>query len=498
MKEFQLKFITDKYVIRTLKILAALQDGEVIPLKELADIVKASDRTLLSDFHKLKNYFSHSINLTSTHTGYSLKIICKKDFVEKKRTLLAYEPLFKILESIFYNELHSITTWGDRLHTTVSTLTKQIARVQPILDDYNLKIEKNPVNFKGNEINIRQFFHDFYYESDITPHTVFPSVAAQEIALNIKREHFFDTYTYISFTEFSYIIFIALQRFSSGKTVQNTNPELLFLEDYVTDHLAKGDFKKIRTLIYNTFNIELTLKESTYLYIQLITRRSTTSRDAEIIFITRFNKWSGTHVLTSEFLSMLNISENTKKYSRVFFESFFTNIQLKHLYAPILNQNLSDVTNFVIDKYSEYFNLSRKFLKKNFEKQLSLSKKQVDDISADLALYTSTLKSTYWGKKTNIAFLFEGNRFISEQIRANTGKYLGSFHNVFFPDVTELSDLYFYHNNINLVVTNYSEYITELDVDTEIILFESIPTSNDWTRLLKKLSPSEEIEFKIF
>ncbi len=45
---------------------------------------------------------------------------------------------------------------------------------------YRLEIQTNPICFR-EEINIRKFFHDFYYESEITAHTIFPPIAIQNI-----------------------------------------------------------------------------------------------------------------------------------------------------------------------------------------------------------------------------------------------------------------------------------------------------------------------------
>lgn len=188
LKEAQLKFISNKQVIRTLRILSLLQSQSHITLKELSYATEFSDRTILTDIYRIKDHFDQTIHLEATPIGYVFEIRSIEEYGEKKRILLENEPLFKIIESIFFNECQSIDKWSDQLFTTTSTLHRLLKKILPILNNYEISLSTRPVDFIGKEINIRQFFHDFYYESDITPHTVFPSLAIQEITSILKKK----------------------------------------------------------------------------------------------------------------------------------------------------------------------------------------------------------------------------------------------------------------------------------------------------------------------
>ena len=59
--------------------------------------------------------------------------------------------------------------------------------VENELARYRLTLSLKKVDFIGKEIDIRSFFHDFYYESEITPHTVLPSIAIQSIAFALQK-----------------------------------------------------------------------------------------------------------------------------------------------------------------------------------------------------------------------------------------------------------------------------------------------------------------------
>lgn len=491
MKEFQLRFITNKQTIRSLKILSALQSNSDLSLKELAKITDSSDRTTLTDIQRIKDYFSTSIILEAKqYSGYTFKIFSYENFNNKKRALLNEEPLFRIIESIFFNECLTLDDWSDALYTTVSTLKKQLATAQKFLAHYEISFSKTPVDFLGDEINIRQFFHDFYYESDITPHTIFPSLAIQEISSTLRKENFYTDYSYISFTDFNYIVFVTIQRFTTGHEIKDLKPEAMFLKDYFLAHMKTVDLSKVRSLINDYFHIQLSELESIYLYTQLITRRSLLSFSAEKIFVDRFNLWDETKNITLDYIKFISVPVEEFERSSVFFESFFVAFKIKYLFAPVLIQNLPDVTKYVEKILPKQFTLTREFISDQLSETHKLTNKQINDISADLVMYTDSIRNFYWKKNRNIAILLEGNRFVTENIRSIFQRYLDSHYPLHFPDVTQLSIEYLKENKIDLIITNYSEYAINLDYGIDIILFEMIPTIKDWERLFEILIPS--------
>ena len=59
---------------------------------------------------------------------------------------------------------------------------------------------------------------------------------------------------------------------------------------------------------------------------------------------------------------------------------------------------------------------------------------------------------------------------------------------MYYPDSNELSHEYLKEKNIELLITNYSEYATEYLLDVESILLKPIPDASDWNRLLNKIN----------
>jgi len=81
------------------------------------------------------------------------------------------------------------------------------------------------VNIVGEEADIRNFFCTFFYETDSTPHTVFPPAAVQQAVTEIGRMFDKNSYHTVSFSQYTYLLYISLERFMQGKTVQ-INAEL--------------------------------------------------------------------------------------------------------------------------------------------------------------------------------------------------------------------------------------------------------------------------------
>lgn len=490
MKEFQLRFIINKHTVRSLKILSFLQRAPFLTLNDLADITSSSDRTTLTDIQKIREYFSTTINLKSTNFGYNLEILSTEEYIEKKRALLDEEPLFKILESIFFNDCLSLNEWSELLYTTESTLNKQLSSIQGILSEYQIVLSRAPINFIGSEINIRQFFHDFYYESDITPHTVLPSITIQDVSSTLIQNTFFKEYSYITYTEFNYIMFITLQRLATGNQIKEFNLSSKFKKDNLLVIKEKAALSLVKKMVAEYYEVHLPEAEVLYLYTQLVTRRSLLSVSSEKKFIQSFNICNHSKRNAMAYCKKISVPSGELERSAIFFESFFLSIKIKQLLAPVLNQNLSDITKYVQRLFPDQYNIAHEFMSSSLFKDFNLSNRNVRDISADLVLYSDSLRNTYWKTNRNIAILLEGNRYLTENIRSIAQRYLGKHYSLYFPDVTKISRDYFSDNQINLIVTNYSEYLTNLTYDIDILLFEMIPTKKDWNTLFQILSPS--------
>lgn len=487
MNQFQLHFVTDKQLIRIIKILDQFQLGKVRSAAELSEFTGASHRTILSDIKEIKDYFKASIVLDSSNLGYTFRIKNKQKYIEQKRYLSKNEPLFRIIESIFFSEVYSLDQWSEKLHSTSASLARYIDRIKPILTKYQLYMSTKQVDLIGEELNKRQFFHDFFYESDITSHSVIPSIEAQEIAISLTKEHFFQEYVKTSFFDFNYVIFITLERFKKGNFITEFSKDKAFMKHALIKHMKTVNLVHVREMIMKFYNVELTDEERTYIYLLLISRRSISSVSSEKLFIDRFNNWPDTINLADKFIDLFEISFDKKRDSRILFQSFFVNLFLKHTISPVLTQNLSTVSYHANETFPILYETCLEFIDQEVSPILKLTLEQVHDISADLALYTDAINNKYWFRKRNILILLEGNQFIVESIQTRISKYFENHHKLFFPDITDLDNLYFKNMHYDIVITNYIEFVEQFAIEIPYILFEPIPTTSNWKDLFKLL-----------
>ncbi|MDY4306913.1 hypothetical protein SNF32_04465 [Enterococcus mundtii] len=75
---------------------------------------------------------------------------------------------------------------------------------------------------------------------------------------------------------------------------------------------------------------------------------------------------------------------------------------------------------------------------------------------------------------------FEGNEYISQHLEALVRKYLGGFQNIYFLRPNELCASYIENHEINLLVTNYNEYLTFSSLGLECLLLKTVPDASDW------------------
>ena len=108
MKDFQLRFITNKETIRWLKILNAFERSANQSTKELALLTASSSRTIVADITEIRERFADTFYIEATPFGYNTFKPNAVAYLERKRALLTDEPLFKMIEGIFYHEIKSL------------------------------------------------------------------------------------------------------------------------------------------------------------------------------------------------------------------------------------------------------------------------------------------------------------------------------------------------------------------------------------------------------
>lgn len=201
-------------------------------------------------------------------------------------------------------------------------------------------------------------------------------------------------------------------------------------------------------------------------------------------FCSKLGKDSQILQLTQRYLKEVVIPPYALEYSTVLVQSFFATILLKNKLSPVLNKVIPDLISFVKKHFPEEMAQNTAFLQKQFKQLKCLSLDTIVDISAVFTIHMDCMKELYWGKPKKIAFLLEGNQFISQRIQVTARKYLGSYQKLFFPNVLDINPGYFEANQFDIIVTNYNEHMSNFSCSGVYLLFNKIPNSTDWRRLM--------------
>lgn len=223
MVAFQHQFITNRTTRRWLMILDGFSRKQIRTSKEIADSTNTSIRTIISDMNELKEYFDSSLLVTVTKEGYYLKIVDNFNFSKKKRELFQSEPLFNIIESLLRDEEHTIDYWLSIFPISQSSFYRILKKLEDLLKEFDLKLIFTPVKIEGEEAVIRKFFHTFYYETETTPHTIFPDIQVQNIVIDFFQQIKGVATNNATFWTVSYWLYISLERFQINKTVKVSN-----------------------------------------------------------------------------------------------------------------------------------------------------------------------------------------------------------------------------------------------------------------------------------
>lgn len=222
MKKFQLNFITNKSTVRWFKILNEFEKNTESTASSLAKITNSTRRTIGTDVQEIREFSGNTILLETTRQGYAFKSLNFR----KKAILLSSEPLFVLTERLFQEETHSVEEWADIFHLSITTTQNYFKKMQTQLAHFNLTLSFHPVRMQGNEMDIRNFYFSFFYESDITPYTVFPTVAIQQAVNEMGQLFNKDNYHFSSFTLTTYLLLISIERYL--RVIESKSPKIFF------------------------------------------------------------------------------------------------------------------------------------------------------------------------------------------------------------------------------------------------------------------------------
>lgn len=493
MENLQLKFLTNKQTIRWLSILDILERSRTCSAKEMSEHTHISTRTLIKEIKNIREFFNDTIELTTSNTGYTFKELNYSKYNALKRQLVSEDPLFIVINSILIGELRTVEDWAFQFHLSESTMKRHVLSVVTILDEYGLEISLTPLDLIGPEVNIRKFFKDFYYEVDLTPHTLLPFEEIQEMVFLLEKELQTALETNISPADFRYFTYIMIQRSRSGNPMPEIDASFLYTEK------EREFLSSIKMKIFMNYTYEVSDNELNILYIYMMAQRKITEPVSESEYCHKFKIKLDTSMLLRKFLENYDeqlYAQTITTEALVFLESFIVSITWLHKIGEIMNKTSSNVIKFCKKRFSNEYTYTLLFLEKN-HREIGIGQTYLKDIAVNLVLTVEAIRDTYVRNPRKIAFVLEGSFYIRRMVEAKAFRYLRGYHQIFFPTIEELTREYFEINEIDLFVTNQEEYITELVKDIDFVVFKAIPDSIDWNHFLSRINPKITKDFSI-
>lgn len=485
MRNFQIDFISNKTTARFFKILNFMEYTKVFTLKDIAEKNRMSERTIANDIRYLKDFFKDSIQLISGNSGYIFKQNNITLYRLRKQELLDNECLFEIIRDIFNGNLKEIDDLAHKYHYSESGFRRLLNKCTITLNSYGLNWKSNPLTIEGDEVNIRKFFKDFYYEGIEMPYAVVPDKDLTEMIIKKASENVgkYEWGSGTTPTSFLYSLHITIKRVEQGQFVDLPAK----LKDIV---YQRKDFPFLWSLscdIEKIFQVSIPKSEFAWIYLINICKRTHNRLDLELDFYETFNLWPEIQEFVDKFFKKLRINDKEEKEVSSYIGSFLISQKVKDSIAPVLNKESRDLIEMVINYNENGFLENLEFIEKNIN-IYPVSKTYIKDICAALTLYLDLIFDTHIGKK-NIFFLLEGNHFIRQFIEKKAMILFGSKHKLTFLPIHSLSSEVLNSESVDLVVTNYSHYLSEY-VAKEYILTKFIPDDDDWILIKNNVSPN--------
>lgn len=163
---------------------------------------------------------------------------------------------------------------------------------------------------------------------------------------------------------------------------------------------------------------------------------------------------------------------------------------MKYQLSPILLQNLADITLYSKQKFPCEYHRNETFIQNTLGETYELTLRQLEGISTSLTLLNYTLSLVHARPSKEIIFLLEGNSYIHELIQATAIKYLGHTHRLYFPNRHDTDIDMIRTKKFDILVTNYSEYLVSILMGKTTLLFDTIPTAENWNELFTLIDPN--------
>ncbi|KMT61427.1 mga helix-turn-helix domain-containing protein [Listeria fleischmannii 1991] len=478
MDELHTKLIFPKSLQRQSIILNKLfESSTALSVNELSQELDVSVRTIVNDLDYLTDMLPSTVKINiDKFKLINLESTDSYAFYEFLTTVVTISPLYKIIDSLFIDELHNLEDWADILFVSEKTLQRYLFKLRELLEVYELKLSFNPVNIVGQEENIRLFFYAFYASGNL--HLRSPGGMEKEITEKLSEalsEHIELIRT--QKTRSLYWAMILYRRYRQGK--------------YINTSISKDNFpgyfdtyKNIHIEIIEAYGIDTKkMPDEEFLFIDYLALENILYSVGNTYSEFRMRKMIDNSVnyrflefiLIHEFKINSKIGEAMRTHTML-----FNNMQALSQFSPLFQKNKIELNLMIKKKYPIIFNKWLKIMRK-----YDLTRSRFIEYLEDFCVKLTMLTSLYVEQEhiyRRVVFILTGENIYIDYITNQFKKMNSEDININFKYDTyiqkgllESTDIFITNTKVRL------EGAEEAGIP--VIYVSLFPTSSDFQRI---------------
>ena len=226
-------------------------------LHELAHTLDCTERILKNDLNELRSSFP-DIDIQSSVNGIMIDLDFKSSVEDVYHHFLTHSQSFQLLEYMFYNEGLPIYRTVENLHTSNANLYRLGNRITQILSkQFQIELAFTPASIKGNEIDIRYFYAQYFSERCYFLDWPFPDIS--EEVLTEFADYFYKITNYPMrfsiYRMYKLMVAISIHRVRNGHFIDLPNH---FFQDYYPILMNFPNFEETLAYFSKQFGFEMT------------------------------------------------------------------------------------------------------------------------------------------------------------------------------------------------------------------------------------------------
>ena len=257
----------DQRQLRLMEIL--IQKRDWIRLNELAHTLDCTERILKNDLNELRSSFP-DIDIQSSVNGIMIDLDFKSSVEDVYHHFLTHSQSFQLLEYMFFNEGLPIYRTVEKLHSSNANLYRLGNRITTILSkQFQIELAFTPASIKGNEIDIRYFYAQYFSERYYFLDWPFPDLPEEDLT---EFADFFYKITnypmrFSIYRMYKLMIAISIYRIKNGHFIDLPNH---FYDDYYPLLMNIPNFDEILVRFSEKLGFEINLDIISQIFISFL------------------------------------------------------------------------------------------------------------------------------------------------------------------------------------------------------------------------------------